>query len=196
MNVAYADPPYLGCCALYGHEHGEDGRCWDEHDTHQRLIERLTAEFPHGWALSCSSPSLRWLMPYCPDDVRVSAWVKPFAVFKPNVNPAYAWEPVIWRGGRKKRGRREPTVRDWVSAEITLKKGLTGAKPEPFVWWLLDLLGLESHDTLTDIYPGTGVVGRVVEAFQRQGKLFISGAVAECSSGCQRPVEEEQESYD
>jgi hypothetical protein len=98
--------------------------------------------------------------------------VKPFAVFKPNVNPAYAWEPVIWRGGRSKRGRSEPTVRDWVSAEITLKKGLTGAKPEAFVWWLLELLGLESNDELTDLFPGTGVVGRTWERYRRQGRLF------------------------
>lgn len=174
MNVAYADPPYLGCCALYQHEHGNDGSCWDDPLTHADLISRLGVEFPEGWALSCSTPSLRTLLPFCPHDVRVAAWVKPFAVFKPNVNPAYAWEPVIWRGGREKRGRAEPTVRDWVSTEITLKKGLTGAKPETFVWWLFDLLGLESDDAVTDIYPGTGVVGRTWERYRRQGKLFGS----------------------
>lgn len=172
MNVAYADPPYLGCCALYSHEHGDNGRCWDSPLTHGALITRLLTEFPDGWALSCHEPSLRTMLNFCPSDVRVSPWVKPFAVFKPNVNPAYAWEPVIWRGGRQKRGREEPTVRDWVSCEITLKKGLTGAKPEPFVWWLFALLGLQEHDTVTDIFPGTGVVGRTWERYKRQGKLF------------------------
>jgi len=176
MNVAYADPPYLGCCARYSHEHGEEGRCWDEPHTHQQLIWRLSDEYPEGWALSLSTPSLRDILPMCPTDVRVAAWVKPFAVFKPNVNPAYAWEPVIWRGGRLKRGRDEPTARDWVSCEIALQKGLTGAKPEPFVWWLFDLLGLESNDTVTDIFPGTGVVGRVWERYRRQGKLFAGAA--------------------
>jgi hypothetical protein len=106
--------------------------------------------------------------------VRIAAWVKPFAVFKPHVNPAYAWEPVIWRGGRLKRDRGEPTVRDWVSAEITLQKGLTGAKPEAFCWWLFDLLGLQTNDTVTDMYPGTGVVGRTWEAYRRQRQLFGS----------------------
>jgi hypothetical protein len=172
MRIAYADPPYLGCCARYGHEHGVSGLCWDEIATHERLIDGLCTAYPDGWALSLSSPSLRTLLPLCPEDVRVAPWVKPFAVFKPNVNPGYAWEPVIWRGGRKKRSREEPTVRDWISAEITLQKGLVGAKPEKFVWQLFDLLGLQSNDTVIDIFPGTGVVGRVWEQYKRQRGLF------------------------
>lgn len=158
MKIAYADPPYLGCCALYKHEHGADGKCWDRWQTHAALIERLCKEFPDGWALSASSPSLREILYMCPGNVRVSAWVKPFAVFKPNVNPAYAWEPVIWRGGRTKRERTEPTVRDWVSANITLRKGLTGAKPKEFADWLFDLMGMREGDELIDLFPGTNAV--------------------------------------
>jgi hypothetical protein len=85
------------------------------------------------------------------------AWVKPFAVFKPNVNPAYAWEPVVVRGGRK-RTRQQRTVRDWVSANITLKKGLVGAKPPEFCNWLLEVLNVQPEDTLVDLFPGTGVM--------------------------------------
>ena len=170
MRVAYADPPYLGCCARYQHHH-PDGRCWDDSHTHQQLIWKLSDDFPDGWALSLSTPSLRDILPMCPTDVRIAAWVKPFAVFKPNVNPAYAWEPVIWRGGRTERSRNEPTVRDWVSSEIALQKGLIGAKPEAFVWWLLRLLGVQEHDEVTDIFTGTGVVGRVWQQYQRQRTL-------------------------
>jgi hypothetical protein len=177
--VAYADPPYLGCCRLYEHRH--DGEfvsgCWDDLATHALLITALCDSFPDGWVLSCSTPSLRALLPLCPDDVRVGAWVKPFAVFKPNVNPAYAWEPVIWRGGRTKRSREELTVRDWVSSEITLRKGLTGAKPEAFVWWLFGLLGLERGDDLHDVFTGSGVVGRVHRQFIQQ--LNIADAALE-----------------
>jgi len=176
MRIAYADPPYLGCCELYGHEHGSDGWCWNDLATHNRLIRRLEREFPDGWAISASSPSLRQILPLCPEDVRVSPWVKPFASFKPNVNPAYAWEPVIWRGGREKRGRDELTVRDWVSSEITLKKGLTGAKPEKFCWWFIEVMGLRVGDELIDVFPGTGVMGRVWERYQRQRKLFEASA--------------------
>ena len=171
MKIAYADPPYLGCCARYKHHH-PDGACWDDWTTHKRLIRRLNTDFPDGWALSLSSPSLHDILPMCPADCRVAAWVKPFAVFKPNVNPAYAWEPVIWRGGRLDRDRDELTVRDWVSAPIALEKGLCGAKPPTFVLWLFDLLGLQGNDTVTDIFPGTGVVGRCWEEYRRQGRLF------------------------
>ena len=60
---------------------------------HALLIAHL--ETFDAWALSCSSPSLPRILPLCPEDIRVMAWVKPFASFKKDVNPAYAWEPVI-----------------------------------------------------------------------------------------------------
>ena len=110
MKFAYADPPYLGCGARYK-EHHPEAMEWDKIETHERLIGRLMSDYPDGWVLSLHVPSLKVLLPLCSDDCRVGAWVKPFAVFKPNVNPAYAWEPVIFRGGRKM-GRTDPTVRD------------------------------------------------------------------------------------
>lgn len=151
MRFAYSDPPYVGQAHRYPEKQEVDQKA---------LVERMVSEFPDGWALSLSSPSLKRILPYCPDDVRVMAWVKPFAVFKPNVGVAYAWEPVIVRGGRK-RGRDVPTVRDWVSANITLKKGLVGAKPEPFANWLMDVLHVQPGDELVDLYPGTGIISRV-----------------------------------
>jgi hypothetical protein len=150
MKIAYADPPYIRQARKHYHCPEVD---------HAELVTRLVREFPDGWALSCSSPTLQQILALCPPDVRVAAWVKPFASFKPGVNPAYAWEPVIWRGGRK-RTRQEPTVRDWCAASITLRKGLSGAKPEAFCYWLFDLLGLQDGDELADLFPGTGVVGR------------------------------------
>lgn len=182
MRVAYADPPYLGCCGLYEHFH-PDGLCWDDVETHRALIQRLCAEFPDGWALSASSPSLRAILPLCPEDCRVSPWTKPFAVYKPNVNPAYAWEPVIWRGGRQPRDRSERTVRDWFSHEITLQKGLTGAKPELFVTWLFDLLGVQGNDEVTDIFPGTGVVGRVWDQWRTYRSLLPLDVLGKAVSG-------------
>lgn len=154
MVFAYADPPYVGQAKkLY--------QC-DEVD-HVALIARLNTY--DGWALSASSPTLRYLLPLCPEDVRVAAWVKPFCIFKPNVNPAYAWEPVLFRGARK-RPRTEPTVRDWVSANITLKKGLCGAKPKDFCLWLFQLLGLQKDDTLDDLFPGTRIVSNTWEEWR------------------------------
>lgn len=176
MKLAYADPPYLGCGRLYA-EHHADALLWDDPETHRSLVNRLCSEYPDGWAMSLSSPSLRVILPMCPDDCRVAAWIKPFAAFKPNVNPAYAWEPVIFRGGRRG-DRKRDTVQDFVVANITLKKGLTGAKPVKFCEWVLDLLGYERGDTLDDLFPGTGVMGRVL-ASSRQQLLSLEKAMTD-----------------
>ncbi len=170
MKVAYADPPYLGCCAMYQHEHG-DGGCWNDVETHQQLIARLCEGFPDGWALSTTSTSLRVLLPLCPEDVRVAAYTKKFVSFKPNITPGFAWEPVIFRGGRK-RTREQWIGRDWVSAMppvFTGTRGVKGMKPEEFCWWIFrDLLGLEADDELVDLFHGSGAVSRAWVAFQRQ----------------------------
>ena len=137
MRIAYADPPYLGCCGLYQHNH-PDGWCWNDIETHRLLIERLSDEFD-AWALSASVPSLWDILPMVPRDARLMPWVKPFASFKPGIHPAYAWEPVFIRGHRT-RGRTELTVSDYHAARITLERGLTGVKPDSVVWWLLAAL--------------------------------------------------------
>ena len=147
MKFAYADPPYIGQAKK--HYNSEEVNHFD-------LIEKLNADYD-AWALSCSSPSLQEILSYCPKDVRIMAWVKPFAIFKPNVNPGYTWEPVVAKGFRK-RDRYEPTVRDFISCNITLKKGMVGVKPEIFCFWLFDVIGLQKDDEFHDIFPGTGAV--------------------------------------
>jgi len=158
MRIAYADPPYLGCSHYYP-EHQEVD--------HNKLIEDLEFGDNHydAWALSCSSPSLGILLShYLLKDrvksgvVRVAAWVKPFCSFKPNVNPAYAWEPIIFKPCKGRFSRQQPTVRDWVAANITLKKGVIGAKPTDFCYWLFELLGATADDEFYDLFPGTGIV--------------------------------------
>lgn len=160
MRFAYSDPPYLGCASFYKELHPEWAK-WDDPETHRQHIAWLADEYPDGWAMSLSSPSLRTILPMCPDDCRVLAWVKPFASFKPNVGLAYAWEPVIFRGGRT-RARHEDTTRDWAAISITLRKGLTGAKPPAFVHWLLDAFNARLGDQVDDLFPGAGGVSDVI----------------------------------
>lgn len=156
MKFAYADPPYLGYSSFYA-EHHPDALDWDKPETHRGLIARLVAEYPDGWALSLTSGNLHDILPMVPKKARVAAWVKPFASFKKNVSPAYAWEPVIFMGGRKHEIS-NPTVRDWVAENITLKRGLTGAKPRSFCRWIFDLLHAQRGDTFDDLFPGSGAV--------------------------------------
>lgn len=168
LRFAYADPPYLGCCGKFYEHFHPDGRCWDDLTTHELLIQRLASEYPAGWALSASSSSLQLLLPLCPPGVRIAAWVKPFCIFKKGVRPAYAWEPVLFAGGRNAnhppppKGGEQTTPKDYLAAPIMLRKGLTGAKPPKFCRWVLDLLGYVDGDIVDDLFPGTGVMGHTV----------------------------------
>lgn len=162
MKLAYADPPYLGYGKFYD-EHHEDSREYDELNAHKDLIARLCDEFSDGWAMSMTSGNLHDLLPLCPREARIASWVKPFASFKKNVSPAYTWEPIVFVR-TKKHDINEPTVRDHLAANITMQKGLVGAKPEAVCSWVLDLLGWTPADEMVDLFPGTGVMGRVVAA--------------------------------
>lgn len=170
MTFAYADPPYLGLAKAYRklHPNADD---YDKPETHALLIQKLCAEYPDGWAMSLHSPSLRTILPMCPVDVRVMSWVKPFCSYKPNVRVAYAWEPIIIRGGRP-RPKTKPTERDWLAesnidkATGRLRGRFYGAKPEKLIHWILECLGAEICDQLDDLFPGSGNVGRAWETWK------------------------------
>ena len=146
-KIAYADPPYIGYAKYYPEKQEVD---------HQRLILELETNYD-AWALSCYSNSLHTLLPFCKSDVRIAAWVKPFAVFKVGVNPAYAWEPLLFRP--LPRSRKVATIRDWISVNPNIRgRHLKGAKPAKFCYWLFELLGAREDDELFDLFPGTGIV--------------------------------------
>lgn len=154
MRIAYADPPYPGQARK---KYAHDPRCAEV--DHRALLDALAGY--DGWALSSGADlaAMKMVVPLLPEGTRVCSWVKPFASFKAGVTLAYAWEPVYVMPARR-RGRDLPTVRDWVSANITLRRGLAGAKPEAFCWWLFDVLGAEPGDDFADLFPGTGGVSR------------------------------------
>lgn len=170
MRVAYADPPYPGCAHLYRGHADYAGEV-----DHQELVNRLEAEYD-GWILHTSSVALGHVLS-CVEDphvgIRVMAWVKPFAAFKANVPVAYAWEPVIVKATRKPVVSERLTLRDWFSEPITMKKGLTGAKPETVCRWLFEVAGMEPDDELDDLFPGTGAVTRAWEAWRSQTRLAV-----------------------
>ncbi|HKV88600.1 MAG TPA: hypothetical protein VJT78_11445 [Candidatus Dormibacteraeota bacterium] len=166
LVMAYADPPYVG----QSFKHYRDHPAYRGEVDHGHLIEWLIKDYPDGWALSASSPSLRELLPLCPSEARVMAWVKPFAAFKRNVRVAYAWEPVIVVPAPRLDGA-APT-RDFVDdlrlidldaavrEPITMRRGFTGAKPDRFCWWLFEAMGLRPADELHDLFPGSGAVAK------------------------------------
>lgn len=163
IRIAYADPPYEGVAHRYPEKREVD---------HTELIATLCRDYPDGWALSAKSNSLRRLLQLCPEDVRVGAWVKRYAAALANVRPVYAWEPVLFRGGRR---IRENLTLDWHLADPSqgrFKPGyVLGQKPDPFCYWLFRLLGMQAGDEFVDIFPGSGAVTRAWEAFQSQLQL-------------------------
>jgi hypothetical protein len=154
VKIAYADPPYPGCAELYRDHPDYAGEV-----DHKALLERLQDEFD-GWVLHTHVPGLRlmerngWL----PDDIRLCSWCKSFAAFKRNVSVAYAWEPVIVKACRKPVVTGREVMRDYIVEPITMKRGLTGAKPERVCHWAFELVGAQVDDEMVDLFPGTGAV--------------------------------------
>lgn len=100
-KFAIADPPYPGQSAKHYSDHEDYAGEVD----HGKLIDRLLNNYD-GWALHTSAPPLfhcqsllaeRGVFPLDPQKLRgggayrLYVWVKPFAAFKRNVSPAYAW---------------------------------------------------------------------------------------------------------
>jgi hypothetical protein len=157
VTVAYADPPYAGKAKMYG---------VDETIDQALFLVHLDRTFPDGWAYSLSSSHLKYAMSVtAAQEARVAAWVKPWAVWKPGINPSYAWEPVLFKPARK-RQRGRVTVRDYVIANAVMGGPCKGSKPEDFCYWLFDLLQLEADDEFVDLFPGSGRVSRCWERWQ------------------------------
>ncbi len=156
MKIVYADPPYIGCANRYPEKQEVD---------YADLIKQLVTY--DGWALSCSSPSLKVLIPIVnaiTEDYRIGVWIKSFASYKPNVNPAYAWEGVLFKPARGYE-REALTIRDWLKHPITLRKGLVGAKPYNFCVWIFQILGATPDDEFVDLFPGTYAVTKAWESW-------------------------------
>jgi hypothetical protein len=161
LRLAYADPPYPGKAFYYrGH------RDYAGEVDHGELIGRLCSY--DGWALSTSAAALPQVLALCPAGVRVAAWFRGARANKAARGPLNGWEPVIFHGGRLlppdpsrgDRDRRVDALVHGVAARLTDPGWVIGAKPAAFAGWLFDLLGALPGDTLDDLFPGSGGIGR------------------------------------
>jgi hypothetical protein len=170
VRIAYADPPYPGCAHLY-----KDHPDYAGEVDHVGLLRDIDTNYD-GWALHTNSTTLAHVV-RCADeagvnDYRIMAWVKPFAAFKRNVSVAYAWEPVLVKACRKPVVDKSMTWRDWIAESITLRRGLTGAKPDAVCRWVFGVVGAQPDDELCDLFPGSGAVTRAWQKWSSERTLL------------------------
>lgn len=171
LRFAYADPPYPGMAAKHYSGHVDYAGEVD----HRELVARLCGEYD-GWVLHTSSVALAGVLALIDAegvDVRIMAWVKPFAAFKRNVSVAYAWEPVIVKAIRKPVVTQQVVSRDWIAVPMTLARGTVGAKPAEVCRWLFAVSGLQPEDNFTDLYPGSGAVSRAWQGWRDQLSVMV-----------------------
>ena len=154
LRLALADPPYPGLARRY--YAGEDSYAGEV--DHPALLRQLTSTYD-GWALCTSMRALQTLLPLCPLGTHVAPWVKPIGASTRTHGPHVCWEPLLVWPGRRLR----PGLRDWLSAQPARYGGtLMGRKPLAWVAWAFAMLGARpaAGHTLTDLFPGTGIIGR------------------------------------
>ena len=153
MTFAYADPPYPGKASLYPEKTEVD---------HASLLERLTKNYPDGWALSTSSEALRDVLSLCPGRVRICAWFKGPRHTKSR-RALVSWEPLIVFGGRPLRVDVVQDLSDGLVAVGRFRRfpgAMIGMKPPAFAEWMFRQLGASRVDRLDDLFPGSGAIRR------------------------------------
>lgn len=50
-------------------------------------------------------------------------------------------------------------------ANITMRRGVSGAKPDAFTHWVLDVLGVLPGDEVVDLFPGSGACQRAIDGY-------------------------------
>ncbi len=146
---------------------------------HAALIERLAVY--DGWALSTSAEALPAVLAVCPAGVRVAAWHRGERPTRSRW-PLHAWEPVLYCGGRQlvTGARRADSLVCGVGPLDALPGRVIGAKPAAVCRWIFTLLGAALGDTLDDLFPGSGAVGRAWAAYTGGDPSLPATADASC----------------
>lgn len=158
LRFAYADPPYPGTARSYPERTEVD---------HGELIQRLERDYD-GWLLHSNSQSIAPLVNLVPRGTRILAWGKYHGLPVTSAGLIYTWEPIFLKPVRQP----SDYVRDslWFDMADQLK-WMRGQKPIPVVTWLFRAAGLQYDDELSDLFPGTGAVGRAWDEYSRQLSL-------------------------
>lgn len=178
MKIAIADPPYLGravrwygeggCGDGYGKNQADnhpEAHIWDNPETHKQLVRDLQANYD-AWAIAMSVHSLSTYLDVVDTDsrngIRVGVWQKT------NPPPSgsrilNAWEPVLFYIPAERRGYGTGVTLNDVLTAPRPSRNFVGSKPAAWTEWVLDILGWQIEDEVTDIFTGSGAVSEAVE---------------------------------
>jgi hypothetical protein len=183
LRLAYADPPYPALARRY----------YDcEEVDHAQLVERLVAQYPDGWALSTSAAALTrapagsagvpagGVIELCPPGTRVCVWLKGARAARAR-QALNAWEPLLVYGGRQGVVEDLHDALIWGGRQHSHPGALVGMKPAAFCEWMFRLLGAAAGDTLDDLFPGSGAVGRAWRLYTSPGPNDDASRVDEAS---------------
>ena len=168
-RFAYADPPYPGKAGYYVERQEVD---------HPSLLEHLADGWPDGWALSTSAAALRDVLPLCPAGTRGCVWRRQTRPTRARA-PLSAWEPLLVYRGRELQTARVQDVIDHLDYRgryDSFPGALVGMKPPEFAVWMFSLLGAKPGDTLDDLFPGSGAIGRAWDLYTSRGPQEASAA--------------------
>ena len=179
LRFCIADPPYLGrAVRWYGHGGCGDGyglgqadnhpnaADWDDPQRHQQLVKDLDRDFD-GWAIAMSVHSLSTYLQVLETDsrngIRVAVWHKPSSLTS-GARVCNRWEPVLLRIPKSRRGRTVGKSCSDVFQSVPARNGFRGAKPHGWTLWILEMLGVQPHDEVIDMFHGSGAVSESLAA--------------------------------
>ena len=173
MRLCIADPPYLGRAVrhygiggrAYGRGKGKsdthpEAHIWDDPETHKKMVQDLQNNYD-GWAIAMSVHSLSTYLEVIETEsengIRVLVWHKPNAIPSGSRILNY-WEPVLVKVPASRKGRgKGKTTKDILTA-VAPRVGFSGSKPQEWTHWILDVLGYQEGDEVTDLFHGSGAV--------------------------------------
>lgn len=152
-------------------DHHADAADWDDDATHRALLERLMDEFD-SWVIATSKDRLD-AYGRLPIGHELMFWRKPTAMRGSN-RIMHTTELVIVYNHHTRRARHSGGHGqvDDVLVE-NAPQGFAGAKPERWTHWVLDAMSYDpDHDTVADLFPGSGRVAAAIATYGAQPTLL------------------------
>ena len=186
MKFAIADPPYLGRAStwygssmrksqkgkLFGGtanvgfkpaDYHPEAFKWDLLETHKLLIDKLESEYD-GFAVAMAHDNLQKLISYFRPNIKIMIWHKWSIPSRARVQNRF--EPVAIRIPKTRKGAiKGKTMNDILTYKTKTNQGFTGAKPLAWTEWVLNAMGVQTGDSVDDLFNGSGSVAIAIEKY-------------------------------